>query len=90
MEEKTQGGVGEFPNTPSNFQKALQASQKCFSIVQNEKSPKPSRETCLNIHFRHINIVTAWRHLSKIVKQATPGSHRLAAFLHRQAPLATA
>jgi len=30
MEEKTQGGVGELPNTPSNLQEALQAPKSVF------------------------------------------------------------
>jgi len=46
MEEKTQGGVGEIPNTPSNLQEALQAA-KSVSLsckMRNGLNPRKKQD----------------------------------------------
>jgi len=83
MEEKTQGEVGELPNTPSNLQEALQAPPKCFYIVQNEECSKPSRETRLKTHFLTCQWATAQPCLSS-------GQRQILRTEWRSAPLSTA
>jgi len=44
MEEKTQGGVGEFPNMPSNLQETLQAPKSVSLSCKMRNGPNPRKK----------------------------------------------
>jgi len=92
-------GVGELPNAPSNLQEALQAPKNVSLSCKMRNNWNPHEKTCLKTHFRQVNIITAWSHLSTtkrhINKMWNSGGtypplgaagHHLAALLHWQAP----
>jgi len=51
MEEKTQGGMGKLPNTPSNRQKALQPPKSVSLSCKMRNGPNAHEQTRLKTHF---------------------------------------